>query len=62
MAAQFQHTLDNLSKVMDEALIAEKAKSKFLGKMSHELKTPFKRNYWLYSDYAARFCYYDRTA
>lgn len=40
MAAQFQHTLDNLSKVMDEALIAEKAKSKFLGKMSHELKTP----------------------
>ena len=40
MAAQFQHTLDNLSQVMDEALIAEKAKSKFLGKMSHELKTP----------------------
>lgn len=40
MAAQFQHTLDNLSKVMDEALIAEKVKSKFLGKMSHELKTP----------------------
>ena len=40
MAAQFQHTLKNLEQVMDEVLIAEKAKGKFLGKMSHELKTP----------------------
>jgi signal transduction histidine kinase len=40
MASQFQYTLSNLEKVMDEALIAEKAKSKFLGKMSHELRTP----------------------
>lgn len=40
MASQFQYTISNLEKVMDEALIAEKAKSRFLGKMSHELKTP----------------------
>lgn len=40
MASQFQYTLSNLEKVMDETLIAEKAKSKFLSKMSHELKTP----------------------
>jgi signal transduction histidine kinase len=40
MASQFQYTLSNLEKVMDEALIAEKAKTKFLGKMSHELRTP----------------------
>lgn len=40
MASQFQHTLNNLEKVMDETLVAERAKSQFLGKMSHELKTP----------------------
>ena len=40
MASQFQYTLSNLEQVMDEALIAEKAKSRFLGKMSHELRTP----------------------
>ena len=40
MASQFQYTLKNLEKVMDEVLIAERAKGKFLGKMSHELKTP----------------------
>ncbi len=40
MTLQIKHTLKNLEKAIDDALIAEKAKSKFLAKMSHELKTP----------------------
>ena len=40
MAFQLQHSLSNLKEVMDEALIAEQAKGQFLGRMSHELKTP----------------------
>ena len=40
MAAQLEYSLSNLKEVMNEAIIAEKAKSQFLGRMSHELKTP----------------------
>lgn len=40
MTLQIEHTLKNLEKAIDDALIAEKAKSKFLAKMSHELRTP----------------------
>ena len=40
MTLQLRHTLNNLEKAIDDALIAEKAKSKFMAKMSHELRTP----------------------
>ena len=40
MASQLKYTLGNLENAMDEALIADKAKSQFLRKMSHELRTP----------------------
>ena len=40
MNIQLQHTVNNLEKAIDDALIAEKSKNKFLTKMSHELHTP----------------------
>ena len=40
MASQLEYSLSNVKEVMNEALIAEKAKGQFLGRMSHELKTP----------------------
>ncbi len=40
MTLQIEHTLKNLEKAIEDALIAEKAKSKFMAKMSHELRTP----------------------
>ena len=40
MMLQIQHSLKNLEKAIDNALIAEKAKNKFMAKMSHELRTP----------------------
>ncbi len=40
MTLQIKHTLNDLEKAIDNALIAEKAKTKFIAKMSHELRTP----------------------
>ena len=40
MASQLDYSLSNLKEVMNEAIVAEKAKGQFLGRMSHELKTP----------------------
>ncbi|MDJ0577777.1 MAG: ATP-binding protein [Xenococcaceae cyanobacterium MO_234.B1] len=40
MNIQLQHTVNNLEKAIDDALIAEKSKNKIMTKMSHELHTP----------------------
>ncbi len=40
MNIQLQHTVNNLEKAIDDALIAEKSKNKFIAEMSHELHTP----------------------
>ncbi len=40
MTLQIKYTLNDLEKAIDNALIAEKAKTKFMAKMSHELRTP----------------------